>query len=327
MFKPLCLQLCLVLLAYGNIFQIQDVTKVRNGIENSLRYIFNKYREINVDCLLGVALTQAIIQDVYYNGSHLMDESSQNIIRSSANILRKTVSSVQSENLWVANSITDSRIWRKYIVYKENSLYPFSKLRNHKILENIYQFGDINWQSPNINLCLQDTVNFTSPLRPRMCFINEDCWKKYYELNELASGYILTHKLLLLQLAKARQCIMNQEVYDQQKKLLCSFIYAEVSNGDYYNELDDIFDLFLEEIVLCGYEGYAEFFRNEWLYFILKSQRNTGCFPAVLRDKRKSKIKRNINIFEDGCADHTTGLGAAALALYYNFIVKETFPR
>nr|XP_023023504.1 UPF0764 protein C16orf89 homolog [Leptinotarsa decemlineata] len=317
--------LCLAILSHGNPFQIQDIIKVRNGIEKSLMYINEKYKEVNVDCLFGVVLTQAVVQDVYQNGSHLMDESSQNIIRRSSNILNKTIPLVRNEELWVVPSLLNVDIWMKDLVYKYNDLYSFSKIPNYGILDNVHRFGDRNSQFPNSNFCLQDIANWTSKIMPRMCSIRGDCWKTYYEMDRFSSGYILTHKLLLLQLAKARKCIINKEVYDQETKLLCSLIYAEIYNGDYFKELDETFDLFLEEIVVCGYEGYTEFFQTKWLYYILDSQRNSGCFAAILTDKRKSKIKRNINVFEDGCADHTTGLGMAALSLYYNFIVKEIF--
>lgn len=75
-------------------------------------------------------------------------------------------------------------------------------------------------------------------------------------------------------------------------------------------------------VLLCGYEGYADFFKTKWLIYILKSQKETGCFSAFLGDHLKTRIKRNTNILPDGCADHTTGLGTAVLSLYYNFIIK-----
>lgn len=48
-------------------------------------------------------------------------------------------------------------------------------------------------------------------------------------------------------------------------------------------------------------------------------QNNSGCFNAFPGSKRK----RNIQYLGDGCADHTTGLGAAVLSLYYNFALKQ----
>lgn len=42
-----------------------------------------------------------------------------------------------------------------------------------------------------------------------------------------------------------------------------------------------------------------------------------------MSDNLKTRLKRNYNIFEDGCADHTTGVGTAVLALHYNYILKK----
>ncbi|KAJ8935098.1 hypothetical protein NQ314_012994 [Rhamnusium bicolor] len=223
----------------------------------------------------------------------------------------------------VTKYMLDYNIWERNIKYRYNQLDKFSRTPDLRILADIFLHQNFNNGPPSTDFCLQDIVNLTTVLDSNKCFINNYCWNKYYVYDKQASGYTLTHKLLLLQLAKARKCIINKHQYEVRIKQLCSLIFAEVFNGDYFDVIDDMFDLFLEEIILCGYEGYADFLKNKWLFYILKTQRPTGCFPAILKDNLKTRIKRNTNILEDGCADHTTGLGVAVLALHYNFIIKE----
>ena len=84
--------------------------------------------------------------------------------------------------------------------------------------------------------------------------------------------------------------------------------------------LDDIFDLFLEQTLLCGYEGFADFLKIPWLEKIFEVQHDTGCFPVGV----ERRGKRETNEWADGWADHTTGLGTAVLSLYLNYIIKNT---
>lgn len=155
---------------------------------------------------------------------------------------------------------------------------------------------------------------------------------------------ILLCRLLLLEVAKARKCLLDLPFYQIQVRDICSSIMAEISSN-YYGSLDELFDLFLEQgitnnpipcltvqfltflsVLLCGYEGFTEFIRNDWLFYILKSQHLSGCFTDNLTDSLKSRIKkRNFVYFGDGCNDHTTGLGVAVLALYYNYLINIEF--
>lgn len=136
---------------------------------------------------------------------------------------------------------------------------------NLKVLQNIYRYQTPSEEYPNSDFCLQNVINLTISLTPVRCHIDGECRKKYYQYDRRASGYILTHKLLifficnflhvtihflrllLLQLARARKCLISDEEYDAQTKKLCSLIFSEVISADYFEALDEMFDLFLEE--------------------------------------------------------------------------------
>nr|CAI5860567.1 unnamed protein product [Callosobruchus analis] len=310
---------CLWAVTVVRAFDPKIITEIRNGLEKNLNYIEKNHMRVNVDCLFGVALTTALIDDAYQNGTHIMDKSSLKLIQKSLVILRNSIPYAREKSEWLTEAFLRPSIWRKNINFRSNAL----QVSNVPNFEHVKKIFDSDYaDGSETDFCLQNIANLTNTVIPTRCFIDERCWK-YFEYDENSVGYLLTHKLLILQLAKARKCYLKEDIYKMKTDELCSLIFTEVANADYYGYLDNMFDLYLEEIVLCGYEGYSEFLQNKWLYYILKSQRPSGCFPAFLDDSLKTRMKRNSNTLDDGCVDHTTGLGAAVLALHYNYIIKE----
>lgn len=95
-----------------------------------------------------------------------------------------------------------------------------------------------------------------------------------------------------------------------------------------FDNFDQVFDLFLEQSVLCTYEGFSDFLKLDWLDYILTNQHASGCFPSTIptnQSTENSIQKRETNELKDGCADHTTGLGAAILALYLDYLIRDDY--
>ncbi|KAJ8949340.1 hypothetical protein NQ314_008260 [Rhamnusium bicolor] len=70
-------------------------------------------------------------------------------------------------------------------------------------------------------------------------------------------------------------------------------------------------------VVLCGMEGYAEFLDGKWLEKIMEWQNLYGCYESL----PQNITKRTSFVIDFGCSDHSTGLGAAALALHLRFLL------
>ncbi|XP_049817051.1 UPF0764 protein C16orf89 homolog [Aethina tumida] len=211
-----------------------------------------------------------------------------------------------STNL-MAKNILDDNVWMKSIIFQK------LKKNNVKIRENT---DPVKFST---DFCFENIIHQTDIKQDLyFCNLNKNC-SNYFNNVESGVDYSLTHKLLLLQFLKGRKCLINQSIYKDKTQNLCNRIYNEIEAADHANKLHQLFDLFLEQIVVCGYEGYQDFLKRKYLNFILKMQNNSGCFNAFPGSKRK----RNIQYLEDGCADHTTGLGAAVLSLYYNFALKQ----
>ena len=68
-------------------------------------------------------------------------------------------------------------------------------------------------------------------------------------------------------------------------------------------------------------EGFGEFLTPRWRHLVVEWQEVQGCYK---RDDLTEEInKRNTNTVEFGCADHTTGLGFAALALNLRYLLSN----
>ncbi|XP_076257181.1 UPF0764 protein C16orf89 homolog isoform X2 [Rhynchophorus ferrugineus] len=296
----------------------RTITAVRHGLDTSLDYIEKNLHRVNIDCCLGVAFVRSFMKDCYQNGTHIMDKSTLKIYNKSSQIIEKSRTIFEKDstngNDWKFKYLVDEDIWSKEMKYSSKTqLLPLT------VAHEKYQ---LPWKPPNTDICLHEIINATEsfPPNPVLCLISKTCWENVLS-TKINFGYILTHKLLILQVAKARNCIINEKIFKTQTQEICSTFYSKISEGE--ERIDDLFDLFLEQTLLCGYEGYIDFIQNEWLYYIIKTQKNNGCFTDVVGDNLKSRIKKSMIYFEDGCNDHSTGLGAAVLGLYYNYIIKN----
>lgn len=82
---------------------------------------------------------------------------------------------------------------------------------------------------------------------------------------------------------------------------LCNRIYQEsVLIITQTSQVPQLKDLFMEQIFLCAFAGFEEFFNHKWISQVLKWQMTSGCFS-----------------YDDiNCSSHMNGLGAASLSLF-----------
>nr|CAI5860566.1 unnamed protein product [Callosobruchus analis] len=234
---------CLWAVTVVRAFDPKIITEIRNGLEKNLNYIEKNHMRVNVDCLFGVALTTALIDDAYQNGTHIMDKSSLKLIQKSLVILRNSIPYAREKSEWLTEAFLRPSIWRKNINFRSNAL----QVSNVPNFEHVKKIFDSDYaDGSETDFCLQNIANLTNTVIPTRCFIDERCWK-YFEYDENSVGYLLTHKLLILQLAKARKCYLKEDIYKMKTDELCSLIFTEVANADYYGYLDNMFDLYLEE--------------------------------------------------------------------------------
>ncbi|RZC37688.1 UPF0764 protein C16orf89 -like [Asbolus verrucosus] len=231
------------------------------------------------------------------------------------------------QKIAVAKYIVVPELWPKELKYRLSEFRMAYAMKGR--VEALFSSKTYeNFSEGFSDSCMSSVINSTLSLKPQtICRLNTKC-EQFVENLDKGSGYMLTHKLLLLQLARARKCKMHPKILVTAIKKVCTTIYTETISVEYFVGLDEIFDLFLEQsrifkliefALLCGYEGFADFLKIKWLEKIFQIQHSSGCFPVTVKKRRK----RETNLWKDGCADHTTGLGAAVFSLYLNYVLKN----
>lgn len=67
--------------------------------------------------------------------------------------------------------------------------------------------------------------------------------------------------------------------------------------------------------------GFSEFFNKPFMDHVLAIENERGCFNPDVNQKRRQKRKANID--DEGCINHTNGLGLSTLSLYLRYLIEE----
>ncbi|XP_031355065.1 UPF0764 protein C16orf89 homolog [Photinus pyralis] len=100
------------------------------------------------------------------------------------------------------------------------------------------------------------------------------------------------------------------------KELYCALILREARTNEGLGFPQQ--DIFLEQVALCGMEGYIEFLQQNWTLAIINWKTAQGCYKHANTHKLSS---RSANTISFGCSNHATGLAAAALSLNLRYVL------
>ncbi|KAM6155914.1 UPF0764 protein C16orf89 homolog [Rhynchocyon petersi] len=144
------------------------------------------------------------------------------------------------------------------------------------------------------------------------------------------SGYYLSHQLLYFLFSRMLGCTKGlfsraQDYID----LFCANMMDLNRRAEAVRYTHPIRDLFMENIMLCGLAGFADFYKLQWLEAILSWQKPLeGCFgipggesaPEGQGSKATEnqqdflkRVKRQEKQFPDGCSVHNTAVAVGAL--------------
>ncbi|KPP74200.1 UPF0764 protein C16orf89-like [Scleropages formosus] len=179
--------------------------------------------------------------------------------------------------------------------------------------------------------------------------------------------YSLSHQLLYFLTGKMRGCsniLLGEKresrvnLTDQDyRKIFCSNMMKsnkEILSNGFPHQTRDIF---IENIMLCGIAGFADFYNADWLRHILLWQDpGVGCFgkddpyqvdllevfrpvtdgPSLEEDisrglskelletlQLRRRVKRREKTLQDGCSSHMTGVAVSALGGYLHHYLAE----
>ncbi|KAL3272554.1 hypothetical protein HHI36_014025 [Cryptolaemus montrouzieri] len=147
---------------------------------------------------------------------------------------------------------------------------------------------------------------------PMNCFISP----KQFAL--LASVFFVSKKQLILLYIQTTSILKCSTRNENLIHYLCSRMYeqARITNGR-----GPFLDLFMEQIFLCGSEGYVEFLNSIWLQIILNNQLAIGCFPLFGKKYAVNVTSSTSN----ECYEHATGLAIAVMALHIHYTSTSRF--
>ncbi|XP_063232733.1 UPF0764 protein C16orf89 homolog [Bacillus rossius redtenbacheri] len=176
--------------------------------------------------------------------------------------------------------------------------------------------------------CIVELLNSSSSSSPSSssCEPSEEC-RRIEERGRRPTGYATTHRLLYLQIARQVGCGGSPYFANTAFRIaeLCAAILREAEFIASLGVPAPLEDIFIEQVTLCGIEGFAEFVRPEWIRKIMSLQRPEGCYGGVAEMTSRtesSRVKRNDLRTAHGCMMHETGLAAAALSLSARALVE-----
>ncbi|XP_065129818.2 UPF0764 protein C16orf89 homolog [Paramisgurnus dabryanus] len=155
--------------------------------------------------------------------------------------------------------------------------------------------------------------------------------------------YSLSHQLLYFMIGTMKGCSRMLKgdmrlsrvniTVEHYKRIFCSNMIQ--SNQDMFKNglTGQMQDIFLENILLCGLEGFSDFYKLDWLQSIITWQDNeVGCFGKEddlaqifeeFLDAPHKRVKRREKTLNDGCSSHMTGVAVSALGGFLNYYLSE----
>ncbi|KAG5895893.1 hypothetical protein JTB14_000507 [Gonioctena quinquepunctata] len=301
------------------------IDNVKVSLNHTIDFIGEKYEQFGFDGAFGLTVAEAQLIKLFDISMPPTEGKYVGLLtKKTGEVHRKLVLQLPTHPSYMkifGKKLLNSRKWSDMLKYPfiEGEITKLGFYKNWTVGKVLQQKRAI-YKGIKTDKCLRELLEL-SPTNG-MCYISDICSEMMLDVNRIDTGYLLTHRLLYLQIQRLQGCkIPNTYLAtpDYTKKF-CSYIYKEAITNEFLGF--PYHDIFLEQVVLCGMEGYSEFLNGKWLSQILKWQNKHGCYESIARNISK----RTSTIIDYGCSDHSTGLGAAALALFYRYLL-EKIPR
>ncbi|GLV32941.1 uncharacterized protein CBL_08997 [Carabus blaptoides fortunei] len=311
--------LCVVSMAGGEQKQLIE------RLHRILDFLVADATKVDVDCLFGVVIAEAQL-NLLLNSSVDPDRMQQiSRLRSKCELVRSTVRKLvqvpDEANAKILNAVLRPAGWQVDNGFSLGNLELLPILpwpaTTQDLVDIIYEGSPLEEESDS---CIAQLVGQGTPEERHICKISEECVDIMMDFDDPCHGYPLTHRLLYMQSFRALNCFTRKEEFNTLKQMLCSRIYQEFRTLESL-DLEITRDLYLEQLVLCGLEGYAEFLHRHARTSILEWQNSVGCYGRTVELlAARERTKRATVLMSHGCDSHMTGLGIAALALNLRYL-------
>ncbi|KAF5277226.1 hypothetical protein FQR65_LT03932 [Abscondita terminalis] len=289
---------------------------------------------MNVDGLFGISRAQAYLDSII---PHIANKNLKAIVLQLSQVA-ETIQFSQLPNLsnypfkyYVFKTyLLPSENWKKNTTFLNGTLCLYPEVDNEPYnISNVTEFKmyvlNERFDEDLFDGCLVELIINSEDGNLSRCEISLRCYEYLLKLPKVYgsgySGYRVTHMVLFLQVVRMRKCLYDTELLNRMLQEECSYIFWEIQKNDELGFVPRLFDLLLEQIDLCGYEGYLEFLPNVLLEYVLKNQNLHGCFRIT---GLATTIKRESTMMKYGCNSHSTGLASSVLALYLTAMLRTS---
>ncbi|KAG5314454.1 CP089 protein, partial [Pseudoatta argentina] len=298
------------------------------ALQKVLDYMNNRPEQMNLDAAFGVTLTEANLvaallhENVQYLEDKFFIALKEMVVLSdlTRKHLMKIIAPKNETKFLMLSTLNNPNQWIKPISWTK----VFSKSRSHPQLLNYQQVVRSIWHgTPTETESDQCLIEIMRSSLKEECEIPVTCVATLIKEDD-TTGYPLTHRLLIVQVAKVLGC---EEIIDKTALLsslvstYCTRIFQDLINLEAWNFPNVTRDLMLEQ----G-NGYYEFVDKHYEDIILSWPHWSGCFAKNIVNECYVKCfrlsnehqitRRSSSITDFGCDNHTTSLAAASLAVF-----------
>ncbi|XP_071554377.1 UPF0764 protein C16orf89 homolog [Temnothorax nylanderi] len=291
------------------------------ALQKVLDYMNDRPGQMNLDAAFGVTLTEAnlVAALLHENVQDLEDKffialkemvALSDLTRRN---LMTTIAKNETRSLMLT-TLNNPNLWIKPIswtrVLSRSRSSPSQLLSYWEVVRSMWH------GTPNETESDQCLVKIMRSSLKEECEIPATCVATLTKEDD-ASGYPLTHRLLIVQVAKAMGCgeVKTASLFSLVPAY-CARILQDLVNLEAWNFPNIAQDLMMEQIVLCGMEGYYEFVDKHFEDVILSWPHSSGCFGVSGYSNEHKITRRSSSKTDFGCDNHTTSLAAASLAVF-----------
>ncbi|KAK5641340.1 hypothetical protein RI129_009887 [Pyrocoelia pectoralis] len=305
--------ICESFISTQNLNYVALRAELTESLDDVLDFINNFHYQMNLDVWLALTLVEVKIQKkcIYQQGGHFGNFC----VFSNVQMTRK----LKMQKI-IAQFLMDAHQWVLNDVFLHNQLHNLGIYGSWTVV-NVTKNKIARYNGVSSDDCLTELL---SSLRTHSsCVVSSSC-QEFMFGNRVDTGYILTHRLLYLHIMRMLRCPLEESFSEKLTRNYCSLILKEARTNEILGFPQH--DLFLEQVILCGLEGYTEFLNANWTLTILSWKTKPGCYKNGNDDLNGRKINsRSANVISFGCTNHATGLGAATLALNLRYVLFKIF--
>ncbi|XP_074094457.1 UPF0764 protein C16orf89 homolog [Cotesia typhae] len=314
---------CLALLGFCGV-KANYFANILNALYQDVKFINQRVDQVNFDAIFGVALAEANLIAVLSSNDKFLSDDQWDSLNEIVSLCRRS-RIYFSEKLKTKNDSFFNRI--KILIQSEIWIKPINW--HFGVLNSSFQSNFTLSEDQSISLIMKGTPQEAesdyclAELSQDNCHISNICMDMLLR-KDGSRGYPLTHRLLYVKTARALQCTENYRAnLTDLTENYCRDIFNDLIELEFNGFPSISRDLIMEQISLCGMEGFLEFVNEHYGNLIIRWQNSHGCFSALNSHTVRSRSKRATSLLDYGCDSHATGVAAAALSVLIREFIEN----